>query len=265
MTPVLRGRIAVVTGAGRGIGRVVASALAAEGMSLLLLARTGSAVRDLADELQEAHGVRILPAAIDVADAAAVGRVMMHAEQQLGPVDLLVNNAARIETRELPFWQADLEELWGVVETNLRGPLLMTRAVLPAMVARGHGHVVNIASLARAATLTGTYTGYALSKRALSHWTRSLAGPLAGGGVVVLDVLPGLVRTDLTTSMPIWQDHADARWDDAGATARVVVDVAKGRYDDRGGELLDAPSLDAGAESAPQPHDSPDVMRDDGP
>ncbi|MCU1672697.1 MAG: 3-oxoacyl-ACP reductase [Frankiales bacterium] len=242
----LRGRVGVVTGASRGIGKEVATALAEDGMSLLLLARTGAALRELAEQLAASYGVRAFPAAVDVADPAAVERVVAHAEQHLGPVDLLVNNAARIESAELPFWQSDLDEVWSVVETNLRGPLLLTRALLPSMVARGHGRVVNVASLARAATQTGTYTGYAVSKRALSVLTASLAGPLSGTGVVVLDVLPGLVRTALTEGMPVWRDRPEQVWDEAAATARVVVDVARGRYDDRAGTLLDAPSLAGG-------------------
>jgi len=246
MSERLRGQIGVVTGAGRGIGRVVAAALAAEGMSLLLLARTGSEVRELADELMASYDVKVLPAGIDVADASAVDRVVMHAEQHLGTVDLLVNNAGRIESTERRFWEADREEMWAVLETNLRGPLLLTRALLPPMVQRGHGRVVNVTSRARAATRTGTYTGYAVSKRALSALTESLAGPLTGTGVVVVDLLPGLVRTAMTESMPVWASP-DTAWDDIGATGRVVVDVACGMYDDRAGSLLDAPELDAGA------------------
>ncbi len=240
----LTGRIGVVTGAGRGLGREIATSLASEGMSLLLLARTGQQVRDLAEDLTRQYGVKAFPAAIDVADAAAVDRVVLHAEQHLGTVDLLVNNAARIEATERPFWEADPAEMWGVVETNLRGPLLMTRALLPPMVQRGHGRVITLASRARAATRTGTYTGYALSKRALSVLTESLAGPLTGTGVVVLDVLPGLVRTDLTLSMPVWSDVTE--WDDPAATARVVTDAACGVYDDRHGTVLDAPTLARG-------------------
>jgi NAD(P)-dependent dehydrogenase (short-subunit alcohol dehydrogenase family) len=243
----LEGRIGVVTGAGRGIGREVARSLAAEGMSLLLLARTGSQVRELADELSSWYGGKMLPAAVDVSDPAAVERVVLHAEQHLGTVDLLVNNAAIIEAREVPFWQGDPAEMWQVIETNLRGPLLMTHALLPPMVQRGHGHVVNITSRARAATATGTYTGYAVSKRALSLLTQSLAGPLTGTGVVVVDVLPGLVRTEMTESMPVWATRETPQWDDAAATARVVTDIACGRYDDRAGEVLDAPAIAAGS------------------
>lgn len=246
----LTGRVGVVTGAGRGLGRDLATALAAEGMDLLLLARTGSQVRTLAEDLHQRFGVKAFPAAVDIADAAAIDRVVMHAEQHLGTVDLLVNNAARIEALERPFWEGDVEQMWGVVETNLRGPMIVTRALLPSMVQRGHGRVVTIASRARAATASGTYTGYAVSKRALSAFTDSLAGPLTGTGVVVVDVLPGLLRTDLTLGMPVWAMNPDTVWDDPAATTTVVVDIASGRYDAQHGTVLDAPALAAGGPPA---------------
>lgn len=237
----LAGRVGVVTGAGRGLGAEIARALAAEGMHLALLARTGSQVRALAEELGDRHDVPVFPAAVDVTDAAAVERVVLHVEQQLGTVDLLVNNAATIEAAAVPFWEADVEEAWRVVETNLRGPMLLTRALLSPMVQRGHGHVVGIASRARAATRTGTYTGYAVSKRALSLLTESLAGPLTGTGVVAVDVLPGLVRTDLTLSMPVWSDAT--AWDDPQDTARLVAAIARGEHDAAHGQVLDAVAL----------------------
>lgn len=239
----LAGQIGVVTGAGRGIGKAIAEALAAEGMSLLLLARTGSEVRAVAEDVEARYGVRVLPAAIDVTDPAAVDRVVLHAEQHLGTVDLLVNNAGRIESAELPFWEADPAEMWGVVETNVRGPLLLTRALLPAMVQRGHGRVVSISSRARAATQSGTYSGYAVSKRALGALTETLAASLQGTGVVVLDVLPGLVRTRMTDGMPVWAGLPDDQWDDVADVARTVVLAAQGRYDEQAGQLLDAPAL----------------------
>lgn len=238
----LRGRVGVVTGAGRGIGREVAVALAREGMSLAVLSRTGTELRSLADELS-APDVRVLPFAVDVGDADAVRRVVAHVEQHLGPVDLLVNDAARIEARELPFWEGDVEESWSVVETNLRGPMLLCHQLLPSMVQRGHGHVVNVTSRARAAAATGTYTAYAVSKRALTLFTEALAVPLVPTGVVVVDVLPGLVRTPMTAAMPVWRDVPDEQWTPASATAAVVVDVALGRYDDRAGTVLDAAAL----------------------
>jgi short-subunit dehydrogenase len=236
----LRGRVGVVTGASRGIGRVIADELAASGMSLLLIARGGAELRPVADELVDRYGVRCLPAAIDVTDRAAIDRIMMHAEQQLGAIDLLVNNARTIESAAQPFWADDPDETWRVVATNLRGPLLMTHAVLGAMIARGRGHVVTVAGRARAATEIGAYTGYLVAEHAASVLTRALAAQLRGTGVIAVDVLPGLVRTDSTRSMPVRDDAI--RWDSPEATARVVAEIARGRFDDRAGETIDAPA-----------------------
>jgi short-subunit dehydrogenase len=239
----LRGQVGLVTGAGRGIGREVATALAADGMSLAVVARTAVELERLATGLRAAHGVAVLPFPVDVRDAEAVAALVPRVERELGPVDLLVNDAAVTESAEQPFWEVDAAESWRVVETNLGGPMRLCRAVLPGMVARRRGHVVNVTSRARAATATGTYTAYAVSKRALTLFTEALAVPLAGTGVVVLDVLPGLVRTPMTDAMPVWRDVPAEDWAPAEATAQVVVDVAAGRYDDRSGTVLDAVAL----------------------
>lgn len=239
----LDGRVGVVTGAGKGIGRAVALRLAAEGMHLAVVARTGADLRALADEVAERWATPVFPAALDVTDAAAVERLVLHVEQQLGPVELLVNGAARIEREPRPFWEVDAEESWSVVEANLRGPFLLTRALVPAMVQRGHGRVVNVTSRARAATETGTYTAYAVSKRGLTVFTEALAAALQGTGVVVLDLLPGLVPTPMTDAMPVWRDVPHDEWTPAEASADVVAEVAAGRYDERAGSVVDAADL----------------------
>lgn len=240
----LQGQVGVVTGAGRGIGAQLARALAAEGMSLALVSRTAAELQVLADELS-GNGTATVAVQADVRDPAAVQALVDTVQRELGPVDLLVNNAARIETTERPFWQADPQEMWDVVETNLRGPLLLCRALLPGMVARGSGHVVNVTSRARAASRTGTYTAYAVSKRALSVLTETLGASLVGTGVVVVDLLPGLVRTAMTDAMPVWRDVPDDGWDPAAASASLVVEIALGRHDAAAGTLLDAPALAA--------------------
>ena len=238
MTATLRGQVAIVTGAGRGIGRETALALAEAGMQVALVARTGRGVHDLAEQVR-AGGGEALPVALDVRDPAGVERLLALVEQRLGPVDLLVNSAGVVGS-ERPFWEVDAAESWAVVETNLRGPMLLARGVLPSMVARRRGRIVSITSRARAATATGTYTAYAVSKRALTALTEALAVPLAPTGVVVLDVLPGLVRTDMTAAMPVWQSLPEEAWTPASATAALLVEIARGRFDDRSGQVLDA-------------------------
>lgn len=234
----LAGTVGLVTGASRGIGREVAKALAGEGMALALVSRTASELEELASGLGTA-----IACPCDVRDPDAVLDVVARLERELGPVDLLVNDAATIEPVERPFWEVDAQESWDVVETNLRGPMQLCRAVLPGMVDRGSGRVVNLTSRARAAQRTGTYTAYAVSKRALTAFTEAVAVPLAGTGVAVVDVLPGLVRTPMTERMPVWRDVPPPDWAPAEATAQLVVDVALGRHDDRSGEMLDAVAL----------------------
>lgn len=236
----LQGQVGIVTGAGHGLCADVARALSAEGMALV--SRTAADLEALADELT-ARGVPALACPLDVGDPSAAAGLVERVVGRLGPVDLLVNGAAAIESTERPFWQADPDELWRVVETDLRGPLLLTRAVLPGMVLRGAGRVVDLASRARAASATGTCTAHAVSERALTVLTESLGPSLSGTGVVVVDVLPGLVRTPMTAAMPVWRDVPDDQWDAARATAAVVVDVALGQHDDACGALLDAPAL----------------------
>src|SRR6478735_7413728 len=138
----LTGQVAVITGAGRGIGRALGSRLAAEGVKVGLVARTGAEVDSLRDEIV-ASGGQALSFAADVADRAAVENVVATVESELGSVELLVNNAARSASwNNEKFWEVDPDDWWSRVETNLRGPVLFARAVLPGMVARGHGHVV---------------------------------------------------------------------------------------------------------------------------
>lgn len=236
----LAGQVGIVTGSSRGLGREIAVALAREGMALALLARSGSALHALAEELSACVPAEsLLPFALDVRDGEAVARMLATVEQRLGPVDLLVQAAAVVEAQEVPYWQADPSEVRAVLETDLLAPMLLTRAVLPAMVAAGRGRVVTVASEARAAVRTGTYTSYAVAKRALSLFTGVLAPQLTGTGVVVVDVLPGLVRTALTGQMAVWRDVTD--WDDASATAELVASIALGRHDDAHGTVLDAP------------------------
>jgi NADP-dependent 3-hydroxy acid dehydrogenase YdfG len=111
----LRGRVGIITGADSAIGTAVARALADEGMSLMLIAQPGAHVRDLAEELSEANDIRCFPAAADVSDRDAVDRLVMHAEQHVGPIDLLVNLV----------------------------PGQMTAALRPTMALRGRGHIID--------------------------------------------------------------------------------------------------------------------------
>lgn len=190
----LKGRVALVTGGGRGIGREIALAFAREGLAVAVAARTLSQVEEAAAAVQ-ALGAKALPLALDVTDAGAIPAAVKAVTEALGPVDVLVNNAGIAESA--PFAKTD-PALWERhLRVNVTGPFLLTREVLPGMLERGWGRVINVASLAG---LFGApyITAYAASKHALVGLTRALAMEVAGKGVAVNALCPGYVATDLT-------------------------------------------------------------------
>ena len=185
--------VALVTGGGRGIGRAIVLALAQKGCHVAVAARSPDQVEAAADAAR-GLGVQALPLALDVTDADAITRVVAAVGVRLGPVDILVNNAGIAESA--PFAKTD-PALWDRhLRVNATGPYLLTRAVLPGMLERGWGRVINIASLA------GLYgapyvAAYTASKHALVGLTRALATEVSGKGVTVNAICPGFAATDL--------------------------------------------------------------------
>jgi NAD(P)-dependent dehydrogenase (short-subunit alcohol dehydrogenase family) len=191
----LAGQVALVTGGGRGIGRTIARSLAAAGAAVAVTARSTDQVIETADLIIEMGG-RALALTADVTDGRAVEGAIADVERLLGPVDLLVNNAG-ITGPLGPLWEVDPEEWWRTMDINLRGIFLCARAVLPGMVARRHGRIINIASNA------GVYrwpqvSAYSVSKAALVKLTENLAVETKNDGVAVFAVHPGIVTIGLT-------------------------------------------------------------------
>ncbi|MEV7972640.1 SDR family NAD(P)-dependent oxidoreductase [Cellulomonas sp. NPDC089187] len=232
-------RTALVTGAGRGIGRGLSLGLAAAGWELALVGRTLDHLDAVAAEIRAAHPDRtvlVLPA--DVTDAAQVARVVADAEQGLpGGIGLVVNNAGVIERQEVDLVADDVEDVWRVIETNVRGPLLVTHAVLPAMLARGVGHLVNINS-GSGHRPSPVYTGYGISKGALARLTTMVHAQVADRGVKVLDLAPGVVVTDMTQAMPLHDGRAD--WTPVQASVDLVDAFGSGRLDALSGRFVRA-------------------------
>lgn len=232
----LAGQVGLVTGAGRGIGREIAIGLAAEGMSVGLLGRTHDSLIDTLKQCVR-HGARGVAVTADVTKPGAVREAVRAVERDLGPVDFLVNNAGQVDQAEVPLWEADPNQWWQVVETNVRGPFNLMRHVLPGMVQRNRGRVLNLNS-GFALRPDGRYTAYATSKGALLKLSDNIADTLAEHQVVVLDISPGAVATDMTAGMPMFADMKE--WNSIPYMVAVAVDAARGRFDALHGRFIHA-------------------------
>ena len=250
----LAGRVALVTGAGRGLGQVMAGHLAAAGMHVALVARSRAELELAADGLR-ATDSETLPLVADVTDPDAVERAVAETESRLGPLDLLVNNAGAGAVPG-PIWEADPARWWHAFEVNLLGVFLCTRAVLQRMVPRGAGRIVNVSS--RAGNLAVPYaSAYSTSKAALTRLTEIVAAEAGTHGVRVFALEPGTVRTAMTEELlqgeagrawlpwyrTTFDEGRDAPPEDA---ARLVVRLARGDADALSGRFISrADDLDA--------------------
>jgi NAD(P)-dependent dehydrogenase (short-subunit alcohol dehydrogenase family) len=199
MSRQLDGRVAVVTGAGRGIGRTTAVALAREGADVACVARTASQLAETAT-LVRAADRRAQQIEADIGEPPAPSLIAANVLAELGAIDILVNNAATVQPAG-PTATARPEDWAQAVAVNLTGPVRLTLAVLDAMIKQGYGRIVNVSSAIAAAP--GAMQGlnaYAASKAALEAHTLGLAAELAGTGVTVNIVRPGPVDT----AMPAW-------------------------------------------------------------
>jgi NAD(P)-dependent dehydrogenase (short-subunit alcohol dehydrogenase family) len=192
----LAGRVAIVTGASRGLGRAFALELAAAGASVMLTARSQ---RDLAETASRVGklGVRCETVCGDATDPTLAPRAVALTEDRLGPVDLLVNNAGAMLIGSVV--ETDPDEWWHAMDVNVHGPLLWTQAVLPSMLNRGQGRIINVSSAA-AFTQHPCGSAYCASKAALSQLSSCLAAEVAGDGITVLAFGPEAL-TDMSRAL----------------------------------------------------------------
>jgi short-subunit dehydrogenase len=188
----LRGAVVVVTGASSGIGRETAIAFARAGSSVVLAARRADRLQTLVQEI-ERHGRRAVPQTVDVTRPEDVTALLEATHEVFGRCDALINNAG--VPGGGPFLDASPERIDEVVRTNLVAVLSVTRAFLPSMIAAGHGHVVNVASIAGRVAVPGAAV-YSASKHGVVAFSEALDGEVAPRGVRVTAVNPGLVRTE---------------------------------------------------------------------
>ena len=223
----LHGQVALVTGGGRGIGRNIALELAAAGATVAVAARSADQINETADEI---GGLAI---ECDVSDRDAVERMVAEVESAYGRLDLLVSNAG-ISVSEDAAWELEPADWWRVFEVNILGVYLCCRAVIPGMLARGGGRIVNVAS--GAAYLPGSSsTSYSASKAAVHRFSETLALQLEPHGIPVFSISPGLVRTEMTARFP-----ENAPWTPPELAPRLVRALASGRLDGLAGRYLHA-------------------------
>ena len=209
----LDGKIAIVTGASAGIGRATASALAEAGATVVVTARRNDRLEELAERISGAGGTA-LALRCDVARDAQVRTVVEKTLDAFGTVDILVNNAGVMSVAPLP--EARLDEWTEMVDVNVKGVLHFVAAVLPTMIERGSGHIVNVGSLAgrRPFPGGGVYAATKFAVRALT-WAMHLELG-AAYGIRVTDVQPGMVSTELLDGDP----ETAAAWEKAWSGKR---------------------------------------------
>jgi NAD(P)-dependent dehydrogenase (short-subunit alcohol dehydrogenase family) len=242
----LENQVAIVTGAGRGIGRAIAQRYAEEGAKVALVARTDSQLEEVTAEIRSEGGTALAVPA-DVTDHCAVRAMARQVEVELGPVDLLVNNAASFYCIG-PSWEVEPEKWWTDVTINVLGVFLCCREIVPGMVARRKGRVINLIGGGVDAPLPYG-SGYGISKAAVMRFTETLAAELREFGVTVFALRPGLVRTALTEYQmqseegQRWFSHLTQRFEDENdvpptLAAGLAVEFASGRFDALTGRYL---------------------------
>ncbi|MFJ8109549.1 SDR family NAD(P)-dependent oxidoreductase [Streptomyces sp. NPDC096132] len=202
----LQGKVAVVTGGARGIGRGIATVLAAKGAAVAVWDLNAEGAEKTAAQIQEAGGTAVAVSG-DAADAAGVAASAARTREELGPVAILVNNAGT--TAYEPFTSIS-EAAWDrMIGINLKGPFLVTRELVPDMLAAGWGRIVNISS-SSAQTGAPSMAHYAASKGGVIGLTRALAVEYIGQGITVNHVPPGFIDTPLVRQGPVDVEAAAA-------------------------------------------------------
>jgi 3-oxoacyl-[acyl-carrier protein] reductase len=221
--------VALVTGGGRGIGAGIARELANAGMKVAVSSRTREEIEEVAGEI---GGLAVVADVSSPGDAEAL---VAEVERELGPIDLLVNNAGIAGWEVEPPWDSEAADWWKVFEVNVLGPLLVSRTVIPGMIERGRGRIVNMGS--GAGYLPGlSSTAYAASKAALNRFGEGLAQQLERHSIPVFTISPGLVKTAMNEDR--FSDNAP--WTPSELAPQLIRVLASGRADKLSGRYIHA-------------------------
>jgi len=261
----LKGQVAMVTGAGRGFGRAIAERLASEGAQVALLSRSLPQLDHVADAIR-ASGGKAIAVRCDVTDPHSIEHAVSVVGKLLGPIDLLVNNAG-VPGPFGPIWEVDPAEWWKAQAVHIRAPMLFLANVLPGMIERGRGRAICISAIA-SRLVAPNLSAYCTGKIAQNRVVAEAAAELAGTGVAVFAIDPGFVFTELareTMENPEAQKYLggmverlrEAETDpaaqgDLARCAQRVLDLASGRYDGLSGGYFELPDdLDAALAAKP--------------
>jgi glucose 1-dehydrogenase len=201
----LEGRIAAVTGSSSGIGRSIALALAEAGADVAVSYHSDAEGGVAVAEAIRTLGRRAISVQLNASEEKSVEAYFAQIEKELGPVDILVNNAG-IDGKTGKLWEITPQDWDQVIGVNLRGPFLCIRKVLPGMITRGKGAILNITSVHEMIPWAG-HTAYCAAKSGVAMMTRSLALELQDSGVRVVALAPGAVRTPINRD--VWDDPAN--------------------------------------------------------
>jgi 3-oxoacyl-[acyl-carrier protein] reductase len=194
----ISGKVAIVTGGSRGIGRAIVELLAAQGADVTFFFRDNAAAAD--EVLAATHGAggKVAAEKVDIRDSAACAAAIERVVERCGKIDILVNNAGAIRDNQLAAF--DDEDVRVVLDTNVGGVFNVTRAVVPHMIVRRSGKIINIGSVSGLKGGRGQ-TNYAASKGAIDAFTRALAVELASRKITVNCVAPGVIETDMSADV----------------------------------------------------------------
>jgi NAD(P)-dependent dehydrogenase (short-subunit alcohol dehydrogenase family) len=254
----LTGTVALVTGASAGIGRYLAQGFAEQGAAVAGLARSADRLQTTMQEVAAATGARTLAVAADVTDPASVQAAVAQVVAALGPVTLLVNNAGSIDAAEVPLWEADPDQWWAVVESQVRGPFLVSRAVVPGMIAAGGGRVIDLGS-GLGTRGSDVYSAYSAGKSGQMRITEAIELAGAAHGVRAFDLAPGVIDTQMTRAMPMHAGRTE--WTRPEDVVALAVAIAAGELDQWSGRFLRAGADDPDTLRATTPEDDARRLR----
>jgi 3-hydroxy acid dehydrogenase/malonic semialdehyde reductase len=212
---------AVVTGAAGGLGRAISRALVDSGRKVVLVDRDADALTAWAKKLgPQAHAIKL-----DITDHAAVDRLPDVIPDAFKPIDILVNNAGHDIGGRTRFDQGPSDDWSAIIQTNLIGLMRVTRAILPAMVKRNDGHVVNVSSV-NAVRILPDMAAYSASKAGVHMFTETIRGELAETGIRVTEIQPGLTKTNIIINRYRGDKAKEKAWFDQFKMALEPADVA---------------------------------------